>query len=709
MTRKRLIFIVITAAVLLLAAVLILIRLQPAPPRVEDMIPTLPGPTPAALTARMNEIQGSVTARRAGEAQFAPVSPGLVLNVSSAVKTGEQSKVRLDLSNQSIVRLGENTIFVFNGEVKASDGYHYLINLGIGELWIILRDGQLEVQTPSGLAAVRGSFLHVVYYPEDQSTQITCLEGNCNLKNASGKVDLVAGQTAIVYNVDVPPVTGRMNNHDVTQWLVNNPEATLVIPQLQATSAALPVVTPGASGTPPPTQAATELAIFEATLAATYETPVLSTLLPSGTAVLVTPSSAPTASAMPTLQPTSTTRPSATKQPTVWIPLVVTATQIPPVVHPTSTAKPTETATPDLTQTNQAPFVGCSTVFGIPPAECDALVAFYNSTNGSGWINKTGWLSTNGACSWYGITCYGGHIDRIFLLNNNLSGNIPIVLTHLPNLTELSLGGNHLSGSIPPELGRMIQLEWLEISLNQLSGSIPPEIGNLVQLQSLYFSDNQLNGSIPPQLGNLTHLTLLSLEHNQLSGSIPTQLGNLVNINRLYLDDNQLNGSIPTSLGNMTHLWSLYLFKNQLSGSIPPEISHMAALSQLDLNDNQLTGSIPPEIGNMANLEDLQLFNNQLSGSIPPEIGHLAKVSQLVLQNNQLSGTLPVEIGNMTNLRALILSTNALSGPIPASITHLSKLAIIRTGGGTNTLDSLTTDTTTRSFLSSKFADWTLP
>jgi hypothetical protein len=50
----------------------------------------------------------------------------------------------------------------------------------------------------------------------------------------------------------------------------------------------------------------------------------------------------------------------------------------------------------------------CATVSQIPLAECQALVAFYNSANGPGWTNNEHWLATNTPCSWSYVTCSGG-------------------------------------------------------------------------------------------------------------------------------------------------------------------------------------------------------------------------------------------------------------------------------------------------------------
>jgi len=92
----------------------------------------------------------------------------------------------------------------------------------------------------------------------------------------------------------------------------------------------------------------------------------------------------------------------------------------------------------------------CTNVTEIPVAECNELVNLYNSTNGANWTNKTGWLSTNMPCSWYGITCSAGHVTEIELDYNNVSGTLPNL--NLPNLTRFSLRGNDsykLSGTIP--------------------------------------------------------------------------------------------------------------------------------------------------------------------------------------------------------------------------------------------------------------------
>lgn len=166
----------------------------------------------------------------------------------------------------------------------------------------------------------------------------------------------------------------------------------------------------------------------------------------------------------------------------------------------------------------------CGTVTEIPATECDALVALYNSTNGSGWTENSGWLETNTPCSWFGMTCGSGQIRVISLAENQLSGTIPAQLGNLSQLTFLDLDGNQLIGSIPPELGNLNLLTDLFLSWNQLSGTIPSELVQLSNLEWLWLQRNQLTGALPTNIGLLSKLEDLRLNGNPLSGELPQSI-----------------------------------------------------------------------------------------------------------------------------------------------------------------------------------------
>ena len=343
----------------------------------------------------------------------------------------------------------------------------------------------------------------------------------------------------------------------------------------------------------------------------------------------------------------------------------------------------------------------------IPLAQRNALIALYNSTNGDGWTNNTGW-KTGGVpsprgteCSWVGVTCGSPKVDWIDLSYNNLNGPIPIeignladlrglnlesnLLTgqipdqigNLANLEDLHLANNQLTGPIPPQLASATNLRWLHVGDNQLSGAIPLQIGNLSNLQFIYLQRNNLTGPIPNGIGNLSNLESLSLYSNQLSGPIPPQLGNLIALKWLNLNYNQLSGTIPVQLGNIGTLQSLALYGNQLIGTIPEELGDVTLLNYLNLGNNLLNGIIPADLGDLSNLEMLILDNNQLSGLIPAQLGNLPKLIYLNLQFNLLAGPIPMALSNLSNLKQMLLSQNQLSGGIPESLGDLDQLEVL--------------------------------
>jgi len=182
----------------------------------------------------------------------------------------------------------------------------------------------------------------------------------------------------------------------------------------------------------------------------------------------------------------------------------------------------------------------CASVTEVPASECQALVALYNTTNGNGWLNKSGWLENAALSTWYGVAIKAGHVD------------------------SLNVSKNQLAGSLPSDLGNLANLVYLDVSDNQLTGQIPMELGSLTNLRSLILSFNKLSGTIPSSLGNLSNLTSLYLSSNQLEGSVPAEIGNLVNLKSLHIYENQLSGSLPVSLINLVSLESFSFFGTSL-------------------------------------------------------------------------------------------------------------------------------------------------
>jgi len=104
-----------------------------------------------------------------------------------------------------------------------------------------------------------------------------------------------------------------------------------------------------------------------------------------------------------------------------------------------------------------------------------ALVAFYNSTGGPNWINKSNWLTTQPIDTWYGVFMNGNRVNEIaIIVENNLNGVLPSEIGNLTNLWNLNITGQKL-----------------------LQGQIPKEIGNLTNLEHLYLMNCSITGKIP--------------------------------------------------------------------------------------------------------------------------------------------------------------------------------------------------------------------
>jgi hypothetical protein len=190
------------------------------------------------ITAKITELSGKVQLQKASVGEFKPAIKDTLLFANDQVLTGEDGRARIDLENGTIIRLSPLSNFVLKQIGTSDQNALTRLQLNIGRLWIILNGGELEVDTPSGMASVRGSYLHVWVDPLTEFTNITCLEGICRLENAGGNITLVAGHTASIKGAGNAPQSGRMSHTDVAEWLNANPEATEVVVPLTQTVAA---------------------------------------------------------------------------------------------------------------------------------------------------------------------------------------------------------------------------------------------------------------------------------------------------------------------------------------------------------------------------------------------------------------------------------------------------------------------------------------
>ncbi len=251
---------------------------RPAPSATAKPTPTATAPaTTEAAAVMMADLVPKVFVNGPGDAARHEGMFGEALAVGSELLTDETGRARLVFSDGATIRLGPGTRLVLTSQQESTDGgWLTQLNLWAGQVWVILQKGLLSVETPVGVAAVRGSFLSVAYFPgdpdnpADDQVVVTCLEGRCSLKADSGEIQLGTGQKIILVGVGSPPGdVGAMTQEDLDEWLANNPEVLLILqgrtgePSETPSATETPTATPGGSTLPTAAPAASAQWPFE--------------------------------------------------------------------------------------------------------------------------------------------------------------------------------------------------------------------------------------------------------------------------------------------------------------------------------------------------------------------------------------------------------------------------------------------------------------
>ena len=170
------------------------------------------------VLARLVSLQGTIEVRRAQSTQWSPAAADAALCPGDAVRVGERSRAALRLTNESNLRLDQNSALT----LPTPDEGIAFIELLRGALNVFTRTpSRSSVRTPFVNAGVEGTEFAVRV--DADSAQVAVLEGKVSAANELGAVELTSGELAIAGR-NAAPRRGRIvRPADAVQWALYYP------------------------------------------------------------------------------------------------------------------------------------------------------------------------------------------------------------------------------------------------------------------------------------------------------------------------------------------------------------------------------------------------------------------------------------------------------------------------------------------------------
>jgi hypothetical protein len=274
------------------------------------------------------------------------------------------------------------------------------------------------------------------------------------------------------------------------------------------------------------------------------------------------------------------------------------------------------------------------------------------TTDGTVWVNTSGWLMDVNECNWYGINCTAVNLG-------NDTGTQMVV-------TSIGLPKQGIVGTLSSDLGLLSSMQNVEIFDNKIVGTIPDALSRWTNLTTFYVYENGLNGTFPSALGQWSNLQQISVAFNQFTGTLPSSIIQWTNLIYFSVANNQLNGTIPDNVSQWSNLDVFILRHNQFSGTLPNTIGQWSVIQYMNITENRMTGTIPSSIGQWSDLQTLTLRDNLFTGTLPSAMGSFTKMWYFDVSSNLLNGTIPSLISNWsTRLLHFAVENNNLTGSLP--------------------------------------------
>ena len=172
---------------------------------------------PTHLTSIVLEAAGLVEFSRAASTNWQAASVGLALRPGDRLRTRDQSRAALQLSDRSVIRLNERTTLEILPPRRAEKKR---FGLPVGSIYFFNREkpADIEFDTPLAAGAIRGTEFLLEVADANSTVHLALIDGLVGLQTAAGAISLQRGEEVRLAAGAPPQKTSIVNAAAVIQW-----------------------------------------------------------------------------------------------------------------------------------------------------------------------------------------------------------------------------------------------------------------------------------------------------------------------------------------------------------------------------------------------------------------------------------------------------------------------------------------------------------
>jgi ferric-dicitrate binding protein FerR (iron transport regulator) len=155
--------------------------------------------------------------QRGGAGNWTPAPTNQVFQAKDRVRTGLRSRATVRLANQTVVRMNQLTTIEI--QPQSEGNRRALLDLEAGKAFFYNREaaGSTTFRTPTASGAIRGTEFHLAV-DDMGNTVLTMFDGEVDLSNALGEVQVLAGEQAVAEKGKAPRKTASIEALNIIQW-----------------------------------------------------------------------------------------------------------------------------------------------------------------------------------------------------------------------------------------------------------------------------------------------------------------------------------------------------------------------------------------------------------------------------------------------------------------------------------------------------------